>query len=68
MGEQVGEFDLEVMSDIFTLVKRLTPICKASEMGSETKREKQNDGKKSSEIQKNTEAVLAQNPGYAGGE
>eukprot|EP00945_MAST-04E_sp_MAST-4E-sp1_P009005 g9005.t1 len=54
MGEQVGEFDLEVMSDIFTLVKRLTPICKASEMGSETKREKQNDGKKSSEIQKNT--------------
>jgi hypothetical protein len=31
ISRQVGEFDLDVMSDIFKLVMRLTPICRSIE-------------------------------------
>ena len=31
ISRQVGEFDLDVMSDIFKLVMRLTPICRSAD-------------------------------------
>ena len=31
ISRQVGEFDLDVMSDIFKLVMRLTPICRSTD-------------------------------------
>ena len=31
VSRQVGEFDLAIMSDIFKLVKRLTPICRSAD-------------------------------------
>ena len=44
IGRQVGEFDLNVMSDIFKLVMRLTPICRSIDNNTENSNSDDNDG------------------------